>query len=819
MSKLKYDIALDIATAKHRFSTSWKNKRSTWAAVAASLEETHRTHETLADYRKTAKDKQDDIKDVGGFVGGFLTDGKRRKASVRDRQIVALDVDHAVNLDTWLDCQDMEFAACMYTTHKHTREAPRYRIVFPLDRKVSPDEYEAIARTVADWLDIDVFDDTTYQPNRLMYYPSTSIDGEFIFDQIDAPVLPADEVLGSLADWTDPATWPRSSRELEKLDGHVSKGAAEDPEEKDGLIGAFCRTYDVPAAIAEFLADVYEPCKRMGPERYTYIGGSTSGGLILYNGGRHAYSNHATDPAGQRLCNAFDLVRLHKFGELDEGKRAEGVSKTPSFKAMSDFAAGLKTVKRNILLDRRDEYADTGDYTKAEAKARKAANVDDWFDGLEMEANGKTVKNTIANVVRILSNDPQLVECFGFNEFEQRETAVKRLPWDPKGKYKYPRPLADSDDAEVRLYLEQVYGITGRGQMQDGLTVVLRGNSYHPVRAYLDALEWDGVERLDTLYIDVFGAEDSEYMRAITRKAHVAAVARIYDPGCKFDQVTVIVGDQGVGKSTCISRMGGIWFSDSVTTLTGKEALESIQGSWLIELGELASLKKAEVDIVKQFVAKTEDRFRVAYGKRLEHFPRRCVFFGTTNEEDFLRDATGNRRFWVVNVLGRVGLVDVWGYLDPVTVGQLWAEAKELYEDGEELYLDSRLEEVARSIQMDHLEKDDRLGLVVEYLNRKLPKDWDDMDTYDRRNWLADGNAVGQVERRRVCLIEIWAECLGNDPGKITRTDSFWLGRLMKSAPGWEAHGGTLKFSGYGAQKAYTRAENQKTKKPKETKK
>lgn len=803
--KIKHDIYLDIATAKNRFAGKWRNKKMYWSEILKSLEDTVRTPEKLSEYLKMPKDKQDQIKDVGGFVGGYLKDGKRRKNHVVHRQIVALDVDYGDNLDTWLDCRDMDFAACMYTTHKHRRGVPRYRIVFPLDREVSPDEYEAIARVVAEWLGIDFFDDTTYQPNRLMYYPSTSVDGEYLFDHIDAPILSADEVLSQLPDWEDVTTWPRSSREMEKLEGHVAGTVAEDPSEKEGIVGAFCRTYGIDEAIAEFLADVYTPCERLGSDRYTYVGGSTSGGLMVYDN-KQAYSHHATDPAGQRLSNAFDLVRLHKFGDLDEGKNFKTITSAPSFKAMSEFAINLKEVKKEILRHRRensrDEYQED-DHSKLETKARKKAYSDDWVEDLEMERNGKTIKNTIANVVLILNNDAKLAGKFGYNEFEQRETALKRLPWDEKGKYKYPRPLSDSDDAEVRLYFEQVYGITGKGQIQDGLTVVLRGNSYHPVKDYLDALEWDGVERLDTLYIDLFGAEDTEYLRAITRKVHVAAVARIYDAGCKFDQVTVLVGDQGAGKSTCIARMGGNWFSDSVTTMKGKEALESIQGSWLIELGELSSMKKAEVDEVKHFVAKTEDRFRVAYGKRIEHFPRRCVFFGTTNEEDFLRDATGNRRFWVVNILGREGITDVWNYLDKATVAQLWAEAKERYEAGETLYLDRRLEAVARDVQAAHLEKDDRLGLVLEYLNRKLPIEWDIMDTFERRNWLADGDRVGQVERERVCLLEIWSECLGNDPAKITRVDSFWLGRLMKSCDDYAPYGGSLKFSVYGTQKAW----------------
>ena len=803
---MKYDIKIDIATAKNRFSTSWRNKRALWSEVVDSLAETWRTRETISEYLKMPKTKQADIKDLGGFVGGILIDGKRRKDSVKHRQLVALDVDHGANLDTWLDCKDMDFAACMYTTHKHTREAPRYRIVFPLDRPVTPEQYEVIARVVADWLGIDSFDDTTYQPSRLMYYPSTARDGEFIFDSIDAPILSADEVLDSLDNWQDVSQWPRSSRELEKLEDfeRTRGGHLEDPTEKDGLIGAFCRVYGIEDAIAEFLGDVYEPCNKMGGNRYTYLGGSTPGGLVVYDG-LFAYSHHSTDPAGQRLLNAFDLVRLHKFGDLDaEFTKTGDAKQPPSYKAMNEFAKGLKEVKADILRERRDEYNDQ-DFTRLEGNARKKAEQADWMDGLEMERDGKTVKNTIANVLRIFNNDPALMGRFGFNEFEQRETAVKPLEWDKKGKYKYPRPLADSDDSEIRLYLEQVYGLIGRGQVQDGTVIAMRRNSYHPVKDYLDSLEWDGIERLDYLYVDIFGADDTEYIRAVTRKAHVAAVARIYDPGCKFDQVTVILGDQGAGKSTSIQRMAGPWFSDSVTTLDGTKALESIQGSWLIELGELASLKKAEVDVVKQFVSKTEDRFRVAYGKRLEHFPRRCVFFGTSNEEDFLRDATGNRRFWVINTLGRKGVSNVWEYLDKGTISQLWAEAKTRYVEGEPLYLSGELEDTAREIQDKHLEKDDRLGMVMDYLNRDLPEHWDVMDLYERRDWLSDSSAVGTVARDRVCVLEIWAECLKNDPARITRVDSFWVSRMMKYLKEWVPHGGSLRFKIYGKQKAYTR--------------
>lgn len=801
MISLKNNITLDIATANTRRAAKWQNKRATWQDIVNTLSDTERTPETLKQYFSYTKDRQDDIKDVGGFVGGYLREGRRKKGYVDYRQIVCLDVDFGT-LDLWIDFGLMEYAGCMYTTHKHRPEDPRFRIVFPLNRKVSPDEYEAIARVVASWLGIDAFDDTTYQPTRLMYYPSTSKDGEFVFHYVDGPIMDADAVLAELPHWKDPTTWPVSSRVKDTIKpGKADK--VEDPEDKGGIVGAFCRAYSMYEAIGEFLEDVYEPCEELGADRYSLIGASTSGGLIVYDN-KLAFSHHATDVTSGKLCNAFDLVRLHKFGDLDDTAKPDTEpTKLPSFKAMADFAGKLGPVKKEILRARR-ERTTADEYDELEEDARKTASNDDWIAELETEGKSGKIKNTIDNVVLILSNDEHLKGRLGFNEFEQRETAMKALPWD-KNVSKYPRPLCDADDAQIRLYLERGYGITGREKITDGLTIVTRKNAYHPVRDYLDSLSWDGVGRLDTLFIDLFGAPDTEYTRAVTRKAFAAAVSRIYTPGCKYDYVLVLVGEQGIGKSTVFARMGGDWFSDSMPELKDQKALEAVQGSWIIELGELDGLRRVDVNSVKHFVSKREDRFRVAYGKRVEHFPRRCVFFGTTNEEDFLRDVTGNRRFWVVNCKGAKGTVLVWEYLTPAIVAQLWAEAKERFSQGEPLYLaEDGLEEEARIIQDKHLEKDERSGLVSEYLERLLPTNWNELDTYQRRNWLADDKNVGTVVRERTCILEIWAECLGKDPNSITRKDSIELGRIMKTVKGWKPYSGVLRFKYYGAQKAFT---------------
>lgn len=790
---------LDIAVATSR-KGPFQNKRTTWRDIVETLSSTERTKETVAQYFSYTKDKQDAIKDVGGFVGGYLREGKRRNGYVEHRQIVALDVDYEKPgcVDMWLDFREFGNAGMFYTTHKHTNDSPRYRIVFPLNRKVNADEYEAIARTVASWLGIDSFDDTTYQPARLMYYPSTSKDGEFLCGSIDGPFMDADDVLASLPDWQDPTCWPVSSR-VKEARTTERKARVEDPNEKTGIVGAFCHAYTISEAIAEFLDDVYTPCDTLGAGRFTYVGGSTSGGLVVYDD-TLAYSWHSTDPAGQRTVNAFDLVRLHKFGELDaKAKNTEDITRMPSYKAMVEFATNLKAVKRTIAADRRNSLA--AEYDTAEDKAIAAAYSAEWVEELETNKNG-TFKSTINNIVLILTHDELLAGAIGFNEFEQRETALKALPWDKKG-LKYPRPFIDSDESNLRLYLERAYGITGTGKIADGLTIIMRSNMYHPPRTYLDALAWDGTPRVEELLIKLFGAEDTPYVRAVTRKTLAAAVARIYVPGIKFDHVLTLLGDEGTGKSSMIDVLANGWYTDSVMKYSGREGMESIQGSWLVELAELAGLKYAEDEEVKHFVSKREDKFRVAYGKRLEYFLRTCIFIGTSNKDDILKGINGNRRWWIVNMFGRVGSVTWKEYLTPDTVAQIWAEAKEYYANGEKLYLDSELESYARDIQDAHLEKDDRAGIVREFIDKKLPKNWATMDSYERRAWL-DLGSEGTEERKTVSCIEIWVECYGKQMENCERRDSLAIARILKTFRDWVPMG-SVRIPLYGAQKIYAK--------------
>ena len=486
---IKHDKALEIATGNSRKTKTWKNKTMQWSELLGRLNTTTRTPETVAEYKAMGRNQQSDIKDVGGFVGGYCNNGSR--SDIRHRSILCLDADFA-DADLWPDWELLYGkAAAVYSTHKHTAEKPRLRLVIPLTRNVDPDEYQAIGRRVAHTLGIDKFDDTSYQPQRLMYWPSTSQDGEYFFKYTDAPMLDPDEVLATYHDWHDVTAWPTSSREAEQPKKKASKMT--DPLEKGGLVGAFCRAYYPIQEAIEAFVPTYHPCDE--PNRYTFAEGSTAAGVVIYEDGKFSYSFHGTDPASGQTVNAWDLVRLHLFHDLDVDCSADvPVSSRPSYKAMTKLATEDKRVTAQIVTDRSAEaLADFGE--DIEVPTTEGEN---WREMLKITDRGG-IAQTIENAVIILRHDPKLADCLALNEMEHNIVARKSLPWR---KVRGVSQWVDADDAALRYYMERIYGISGKDRIFDAVNVVAAENKFHPVRDYLDRCEWDGVPRVETLLID-----------------------------------------------------------------------------------------------------------------------------------------------------------------------------------------------------------------------------------------------------------------------------------------------------------------------------
>ena len=805
-----HDGKLLIAVGRSRKSTQWQNKEFNWSELLDKLAQTTRTRETAAEYAALPKGERDNIKDVGGFVGGYLKNGKRNNASVVNRCLVCLDADYAD--EGMLDDLDLTFinAYALYSTHSHTPEKMRLRLIIPLSRTVTPDEYAAISRRIADELTLTRFDPTTFEPARLMYWPSTPEDGEFVFRYNDAPFLDPDAVLATYPDWTDASLWP-TTRPLEERT-RAKIGKQEDPLEKKGIIGAFCRAHSITNVLDTILNDKYTPTEQ--EDRYTFIGGSTTGGLVVYDD-KYAYSHHATDPAGGKLCNAFDLVRLHLFtpgGIAPDGSLVG--DDASSISAMRAYAAADEATRAQLTEERlRQADEDFSEEPPERSQSNTAETAADWQSKLIYDKMGN-IKNTLTNLLLIMQNDPQLKGVV-FNQLSdgmEIRDDIAPIPWKHPSKF-----WRDADDKQIISYIETRYGAFSNRNYDVAIGKVTDDRSYHPIRDYLSSLpEWDRTPRIETLLIDYLGAPDNRYVRAVTRKTLCAAVKRVLQPGIKFDTMLVLNGPQGVGKSTLIAKLGGEWFNDSLSLNDTKDktAAEKLQGFWIMEIGELAGLRKAEVETLRSFLSRQNDIYRASFGKRATPHLRQCVFFGTTNEESgYLRDTTGNRRFWPVKTPGS-GYKHSW-QLTREEIDQIWAEALYYVNSGEKIYLDSDLDALAQEEQREAMQTDEREGLVREYLDKLLPEDWETMDLAERRGFLrgdafTGGNREGTVRRNTVCALEIWCECLGRESGAIRRSDSNDIFSMLARI-GWKKAEtnslGMRRLPLYGPQRCFDRPE------------
>lgn len=794
----QHDRLITISTAGSRKATRWPKQNMFWSELVDRLKTAARGSETLSEYMAMPKATQDDLKDVGGFVAGAL-DGERRKAdNVVSRDILTLDLDNvpAGHTDNVLArLEGLGCAYAVYSTRKHEPSRPRLRAMIPLHRTCTADEYEPLARKMAELIGIELCDPTTFSASRLMYWPSCCLDSQYIYRHADKPFVDTDGVLGLYPDWRNVAHWPSvpgSENAYVKLANKQG-----DPLEKNGVVGAFCKTYDVYQAIDKFIPGEYLPCDTE-PGRLTYIGASTVGGAVIYNDGAFLYSHHATDPCSGKLVNAFDLVRLHLYSDLDdEVKQDTPTNRMPSFKAMCERAVADPLVG-GLIARERYEVAMTDFADPVEGDL-------DWMVKLERNTQTGAFLKTSQNVRVVLECDPLLKGRIQWDSFSDVIMGAAPLPWAEREKEEGVFKWCERDDAGVRLYVEKFLGFRSKEIISDSLMDHTARHKFDPVKDYLETQVWDGVPRLDSLYIDYFGAEDCDFIRTIARKAFVAAVARVMTPGVKFDNMAVICGRQGTGKSTFFRKMGGDWFLDSIHSFEGKEAAELIQGKWIVEIGELEAMNRAEVTTVKHFLSKCDDKYRAPYAKNTEEHPRRCIFFGTTNDHEYLRDTTGNRRFWPVNALVNKPRKSVFFDLDREK-DQIWAEAVVRWQEGEDLFLDPAMEEEANARRANHILRDPLQGKIEEFLEKKIPRDWSKWDI-ERRRMFWGGNAQGDielVERDKVCALEIWQECLF-DSRNMSKADSHRINAIMDSVVGWDRSGVAKFGKGYGAQRGFKR--------------
>lgn len=719
-----------------------KNKIAGWGDFVAMLSTPTKTKERRRAFDKMAKEQQDDLKSIDGWImAAQVAEGKRTRANIRPRDLLSLDYDYAT--PAFLDQIRMgvtplsDFEFFVHSSRRHTDEKPRIRLFAPLARPVTADEFVALSRILAMRMEgqppMKMVDKVSFRPAQMMFKPTISSDGDWFCYRNEGELLDPDAILDAFkeehGDWNDYTLLPLCADE-EDLRKHAEK--AEDPTTKKGPVGDFCRAYDVEAAIAKFLPDCYAPADDHSQKpRYTYLKGTSTSGAVVEDGGLFLYSHHGSDPCADMLVNAFDLVRIHLFGDLDdESPKETPPTKWPSYKRMVEFIADDPEYRRSQAESRYDISAmfddvadDDEDEPETDAsepedddvadllgfdddapasgspgvdlKPKKKRPPKDWFpDALVLDQNGR-IESSAPNAAVIVHNDARMFGAICFNDFSKqivaRRSIMSRLDVAPafvcRDTINGDR-WQDVNDITIRLILESP---NGEGKVGYGMKITDRDlnaavvsaahrNKFHPVADYLTACRqaWDGESNIETVLIRYLGVEDSAYHREIIKWKMVASVARIFEPGHKFDYAIILQGPQGIRKSSFIKAVyGDQWFGELDCNLDDKQQIaETVAGKWVLELPELSGLHKTDHNAAKAFMRRQFDNVRMAYDRRVSEYPRQCVFWGSTNDTKYLRDPSGNRSYWPVVVM--TSEIDTDGVA--AERDQLWGEAVAIYE-------------------------------------------------------------------------------------------------------------------------------------------
>lgn len=665
------ELVLSVGTS--RKDTNWRPARYQWSDLLRRLASPLRTSETVEEYAAMTHAQKGEVKDVGGFVGGTVW-GNRKGGNVSMRQLLTLDADYGT-MELW-DAWTAMYAeaAAVYSTHSHTPESPRLRFLIPLARGVDKEEYGAIARLAASWMGIESFDDTTYEPNRLMYWPSCPKDGEYLFDWQDGPWLDPDEVLAQYDNWHDMSQWPVSSRQKSKLRKGADKQG--DPMTKPGVVGAFNRAYTITQAIERFLPDVYAPA---GDGRYTYTSGHTVGGLVLYDGDSFAYSHHDTDPASGMLCNAFDLVRVHLYGEQDSMMPEDTpMPKRPSFAAMQQLIASdsrvrdeLKGLRSAASEDFSAEYtqldAITRDFTEQGNAVKFAERFRSvlrycpalgwmYWDG---EVWNKDAQSSAQLLAMRFADDllgEAVIEDQLASDEMSKKAAKKAIEWANKSRGKrcidnmlgLARALMEEPDQAVfdpdPWQLNTPAGVvdlrTGEVKPHDSACMCTMITSVAPDPEMPMPLFTDFLNRLTN--------NDPEYVRYLQIMAGMAAVGKVYEEG-----MVISHGPGGNGKSTLFGAWLEVLGTYAVTIrpellmsrVGGQEiiGLAEVRGKRLVIAAETEEGAKMSVSVMKRLTSRDPISARALYKDPMTFVPTHTLVMHT-NFLPRLRSLDGGTR-------------------------------------------------------------------------------------------------------------------------------------------------------------------------------
>ena len=721
-----------------------------------------------------------DHKECGNYLMGTLRGGRRTKNTIVSRSAVQLDADRATE-ETWDAISDLGVLGLVHTTFSSAPDELRLRVVLPLDREVTPDEYVHIVAVLIDRLGKDAFDPGSLQPERYMFRPAVADEhrGWYRYEVLDGPEISADDLLADFTEDLSTLPAPRPSKNKR------------DPREIDGTIGAFNRAYSIAEAVEQF-GIPYEPA---GEGRWHLVGARAGAGIHEVTPDL-VYSHHAGDPAYGQTLSAFDLVRVHLYGILDEdAKPGTPINKLPSTTAALERLANDPKVVGEIV---GDDFATIPDADPDDPTAPAPTRA--WIMDLVRNPRSGEVRDVVGNWDLISENDPVFRGLF-WDELDLSVKTDRDLPWRSIERGEI---FTATDRAALALHIERSYGIRpGRMLLDDLVNVVANRRPVNPVREYLEGLEWDGVPRLEE---SLPGVRPTEYTRLVARKCLTAAVARIFEPGIKWDYSLIIYGTEGRGKTFWVDRMARGW-NAALGDIHSKDTLLTLQRSWIVTSDEGFSMKKSDADSLKEFLTRTTDVFRLPYEREVMAYPRHCVIWGTTNDPTFLRRQEGNRRYLIVHSEDRVD----FGALTDDYVDQVWAEAVSLYRAGEELFLDEEGSAIAAAAREAYIEEDSLTGIIQEWLDQPVPENWDEMGAEERALWrMESADGIGPKGTRKItqtCSTQIWVECLGRPIGDRRRADLLDIASSLRSLPGWRPVPGRTRVPIYGPQQVYERVE------------
>jgi hypothetical protein len=402
----------------------------------------------------------------------------------------------------------------------------------------------------------------------------------------------------------------------------------------------------------------------------------------------------------------------------------------------------------------------------------KSSALSDWSAELVWETKGRggaretVLKGTPGNLTLHLVNAPAWAGCLGYDEIAVREVWVKQPPALSGMPVPSLGEVLDEHDVYVQHWFDAKRGLSVHGTTV-AVMAAARANRFHPVRDYLQKLEWDGTQRLHKLLPHYFAVPDSRYAQEVGRRWLVSAVARVMRPGCKVDTMLIIEGEQGKRKSSALAALvGSEWFADTKLDLAKVDAYQALRGKWVIEMAELDAMKNQELTRIKAFLTSSKDSYRQSYGKRVRDYPRQTVFAGTTNEDKYLQDMTGNRRFWPVKA-GRILVDELARDRD-----KIWAEAYQAFMGGATWWLDADELISAAEVEQEErmVDEDPRLPLVREWLRRCASK-----DVLSRPPGSEDVDLQCGVTTTQTLL-----GALGARKDAITRADATRMGAMLR---------------------------------------